>query len=121
MGWGWYRRGYSGRWGGLSVLLLILVIMMLTRGWGGMSWIGWMILFMVVIPFARSFFNPDRARGEWYEKQKREGDVVIIDKPKREPAYGVGDDGELVELHDDDRYEGKPKRRQSTEDDLEYL
>ena len=120
MGWGWHQRGYSGRWTGFSVLFLILGIMMFSR-MGGSGWIGWMILFFVVIPLVKSAFSVNRDRGDWYEKQKRDGDVIVVDKPKREPTYAIGDDGELVELHDDGLYEEKPKRRQTAEDDVEYI
>ena len=82
----------------------------------------WMFLFFFVIPFVKRLFASSWSQQGDYTKRKREtGDVVIIDKPKREPHYAVGDDGELVELYDEDGYEEKPKRLGTQSNDFDYV
>ena len=109
MWWGWHRRQSIRHWNWLPFLLIFLGFV-LWSGWGR-NWFAWMFLFFFVIPFVRNIFASSWSQQQGYEKRKRDGDdVVIIDKPKRQPQYAVGDDGELVEIYDDDAYEEKPKR-----------
>ncbi len=65
-----------------------------------MAWgmIGLAILVAVILAFVFAMVSTRRSA----EKPKRE------DKPKREPRYELGDDGELVEIPDDDQ--AKPAR-----------
>lgn len=120
MWWGWHRHHSNRHWGWLPFFLILLAFM-LWSGWGRF-WFTWMILFWFVIPFIRSVFASTWSQQGDYEKRKRSADdVIIIDKPKRKPQYAVGDDGELVEIYEDEVYEEKPKRLRSLGDDFDYV
>jgi hypothetical protein len=120
MWWGWHGRGYARRWNWWPFLLIFLGIALFS-GWGH-GWFMWMILFFFVIPIVRSLLASGWTQHDGYEKRKRNsGNVVIVDKPKRAPQYAVGDDGELVEVYDDEVYEEKPKRLQTGHDDFDYV
>lgn len=103
------------------VLLIIGVVFFTSRLGSPMSWI---IFFMFVVPMLKRLLHaaPTSYEGE-YRRQRGDDDVVIVDKPKREPRYAVGDDGELVEVYAEADYEDeeKPKRRQNSDDALEYF
>jgi hypothetical protein len=120
MGGGWYGRGYGRNWNWWPVMLIFIGIMLLS-GWGRNWWV-WMVLFFFVLPLVKHLVASGWMNRDQYEKRKREsGDVIIMDKPKRQPHYSVGDDGELVEIYDEDDYIQKPKRREAANDDLEYI
>jgi hypothetical protein len=120
MWWGWHRHQPNRHWNWLPFFLIFLGFVLWSGG--GRSWFMWMILFFFVIPFVRSLVASGWSQQGDYEKRKREtGDVVIIDKPKREPQYAVGDDGELVEVYNDDTYEEKPKRLRSANDGFDSI
>lgn len=120
MWWGWHGQRNHGRFNWWPFMLIFIGIA-LVSGWGR-SWFMWMILFFFVVPFVRSLFASGRSQRDDYGKRKHEaGDVIIVDKPKREPQYAVGDDGELVEIYDDEAYEQKPKRRQTGDADFDYV
>src|SRR5262245_4911488 len=107
--WGGYRRGYSRGWNWMPLVAIVLIIAFFSGGHN--SWMMWVVLWVVVVPFLRNVFSSGGRRRDDYEKRKHEsGDVIIVDKPKREPHYAVGDDGELVEVYDDEVYDEKPKR-----------
>ena len=120
MWWGWHRHQPNRQWNWLPFFLIFLGFV-LWSGWGR-SWFMWMILFFFVIPFVKNLFASGGSQQGDYEKRKREkGDVVIIDKRKREPEYAVGDDGELVEVYGDDGFEEKPKRLRTENSDFDYV
>lgn len=104
----------------LPMLLLFIAVMMITSRGG--SPFSWLIFFMVVVPMLKRLFNAATSQYEGeYRRQRGDDDVVIVDKPKREPRYAIGDDGELVEVYAETDYEEKPKRRQNSDDELEYF
>lgn len=100
----------SGRWHWLVKLLIILMIVMFVtnvfREWGFPWW-----MFFFVWPVFGSWSR--ESRRDPREKRKRDYDTyedeAVYEKPKREPRYALGDDGELIELPADEE-EAKPKR-----------
>lgn len=105
---------------GWWLALMIVGVVFLAQG--SSSPLPWIFFFFFVLPMLTRLINSVTAPQEEAYKRKRMGeDVIIVDKPKREPRYAVGDDGELVEVYEESAYEEKPKRRQSNGDDMEYV
>jgi hypothetical protein len=105
---------------GLPVLLIILGVLVFTSRVGGP--LPWLFFFFFVLPMLKGVFYSVAVQHDDAYKHKRMGnDVIIVDKPKREPRYVVGDDGELVEVYAEELYDEKPKRRNQYGDDLEYM
>lgn len=120
MWWGWSSHRGSSRGFGWSWGFIILGILLFTGAGRGMSWVIWPVLFCFVIPFVMRFFNSTHTTDDSHEKRKRyDEDVIIVDKAKRAPQYMVGDDGELVEVYDDEL--NQRKRKRSENDELEYF
>jgi hypothetical protein len=102
------------------MVLIIIGIVIFTSRIGGP--LPWLFFFFFVLPMLMRLINNAVAPQQEVYKRKRMGeDVIIVDKPKREPRYAVGDDGELIEVYAEDDYDDKPKRRQSNGDDMEYV
>lgn len=124
---GWSGQNDSRWWAGWPIVLIVLAFALTSRSWS-MSWFIWMIVFWFVVPKVVRFFQSEGMGGAACDptmKHKRDyRDVIVVDKPKREPHYAIGDDGELVELYDEDfsPTRSKPKRSHaSAEDDFNYL
>jgi hypothetical protein len=95
----------------LIIILIIVVIMSVFSSWGFPWWI-----FFFVWPVFKGW-NWGGQQSQPMEKPKRDPGVYEDpayddDKPKREPRYALGDDGELIELpaEDDARY-GQQRQR----------
>lgn len=105
---------------GLPMALIIIGIVIFTSRIGGP--LPWLFFFFFVLPMLMRLINSATApQAEVYKRKRMGEDVIIVDKPKREPRYAVGDDGELVEVYEESAYEGKPKRRHADGDDMEYV
>jgi hypothetical protein len=120
MWWGWHGHGEYRTMRNWSWVFVIIGIVIFTGRVGGP--LPWLFFFFFVLPMLMRFMNSVTAPQQDVYKRKRVGDeVIFVDKPKREPQYIVGDDGELVEVYAEDDYEEKPKRRQVSGDDMEYI
>ena len=107
MFWIWSSgRGRSGFMPMFLGMALFFIVLTLLSG-RGITWIWWFILptlFFSVLPAVLRSLN----RNYEIEKRKRDDDLYSYEeKPKREPVYRLGDDGELIEVTADDE---KPKR-----------
>lgn len=104
--WGWSSgRGWRGGFGFWGWLVMIGLIWFLSGG-RMPGWIFWFLMPMVIFGVLPAVLRALNATSD--EKRKRD-EFEFNDKPKREPRYVVGDDGELVEALDekpkhDDRY-----------------
>lgn len=124
--WGWWSwssgRGSRGGFGWLLPLLFFWWIF----GGGSSSFFS-IVLAIIVIGFVVNAFSRRAAPPmeiDYEEEGKRKRGVSDeysfedeYEKPKREPRYALGDDGELVELPPED-YDDAPRRR--SEDDTYY-
>ena len=124
--WGWWSwssgRGSRGGIGWIFPLIFFWFI------FGGRSSsfftivLTLIVIGLVVSAFSRRAAPPMDMDYEEMEKRKRDSyDEYSFEdeteKPKREPRYGLGDDGELVELPPEEEYD-PPRRR--NEDDSYY-
>ncbi len=110
MFWGSWSSGRGWR-GGFSIFLgmmLIIGLMSLIGGGRGFTWIWWFILPTLIFSVLPSVIRSLNRNAD-IEKRKHDNDDLSMyeEKPKREPQYMLGDDGELIEVQPDDE---KPKR-----------
>jgi hypothetical protein len=115
MFWGWWGwssgRGWRGGFGMFWGWLIMIGLVWLLSGGGMPGWIWWFILPMVIFRVLPAVLRSLNTSAE--EKRKREEYTFDEEKPKREPLYRLGDDGELIEVTEDEA--DKPKR------DADYL
>lgn len=96
-------------------ILIFFGMIWLSGGFLRAGWLTWLIvisLIFYVVPAVIRMINRQISEQAEFEKRKREEvyDDAVDEygaKPKREPRYILGDDGELIEVQDD---EDKPKR-----------
>ncbi|MDX2159952.1 MAG: hypothetical protein SF162_01380 [bacterium] len=137
-GWGqgWQGRGGWGNHHAMNKGWWFFPLFLMFLFFGGWRWL-WVLFF--VVPFFMWFVMPmiarisrERGYGEWWngsadrssdDGEKRKRDEFISyhadsEKPKRSPVYIVGDDGEMVEVPNDDT-QGSPRRK--NDDGIEYI
>ena len=118
MWWGMHSHGDHRSMKGVYFLLIFVGILLLSRGGSGFPW--WFVLFFVLPMLGRALNAATAPQEEDYKRKRTGEDVIIVDKPKREPRYAVGDDGELVEVYADEEYD-QERRRRTNADELEYF
>jgi hypothetical protein len=105
--WGW-QSNRRFNWMGLIGTIVLLAFL-----WGMFSgrFSFWMIfpLMWWVFPMISRMFGQE-SRDEQYEKRKND-EYGVDEKPKREPRYVLADDGEILEVVDDDPHESTDQRR----------
>lgn len=102
----WNDRRHINGQNMMYVLGVIVFILLITNSSGGFPW--W--IFFFTFPFFRSSGSSTNS-GHRPAEMKTKND----EKPKREPRYALGDDGELIELRDDEdlHYEESSPRQHS--------
>ena len=99
----WYRCSTSDRrtsfgviWIAIFVAVAVALMTSFSRGWGNDSWMVWPFFFFVIplVISRRRFRREQRRYGDEYEKPKRDFD----EKPKRTGEYVMSDDGEPLEV-----------------------
>lgn len=120
--WGWWTWS-SGRGmrGGIGWIFPLIFFWFIFGGRSGFISIMLtaIVIALVVSALSRRVVPPMEMDYEEEEKRKRDSYYEYsfedeFEKPKREPRYALGDDGELVELPPEEEYD--PPRRRSEDD-----